>query len=124
VLTQLVQSIVMSVLIGCVFLQVGGRVLRWGDADAGVLGLRVLLRAGPPPASLSLLPPSNTMLCLVCVACCTHAPLHTHTHTQIGTTQSSVVRRQPVLFFCVINQGIFAALVRVGGWLEGECPCS
>jgi hypothetical protein len=30
---------------------------------------------------------------------------------QIGTTQSSVVRRQPVLFFCVINQGIFAALV-------------
>lgn len=31
--------------------------------------------------------------------------------TQIGTTQSSAVRRQPVLFFCVINQGIFAALV-------------
>jgi ATP-binding cassette subfamily G (WHITE) protein 2 len=31
---------------------------------------------------------------------------------QIGTNQSSAVRRQPVLFFCVINQGIFAALVR------------
>jgi hypothetical protein len=30
---------------------------------------------------------------------------------QIGTTQSSVVRRQPVLFFCVINQ--------VGGWGPG-----
>jgi hypothetical protein len=30
---------------------------------------------------------------------------------QIGTTQSSVVRRQPVLFFCVINQ--------VGGWVGG-----
>ncbi|KAI9144775.1 P-loop containing nucleoside triphosphate hydrolase protein [Paraphysoderma sedebokerense] len=29
---------------------------------------------------------------------------------QIGDTQSSTVRRQPVLFFCVINQGMFAAL--------------
>jgi hypothetical protein len=33
----------------------------------------------------------------------------------IGTTQASVVRRQPVLFFCVINQGVFAALVSAQG---------
>eukprot|EP01012_Entosiphon_sulcatum_P063485 TRINITY_DN90_c0_g1_i1.p1 TRINITY_DN90_c0_g1~~TRINITY_DN90_c0_g1_i1.p1 ORF type:complete len:634 (-),score=168.02 TRINITY_DN90_c0_g1_i1:856-2757(-) len=29
---------------------------------------------------------------------------------KIGTSQSSTVRRQPVLFFCVINQGVFGAL--------------
>jgi hypothetical protein len=34
---------------------------------------------------------------------------------QIGTSQASAVRRQPVLFFCVINQGIFAALVSQRG---------
>jgi hypothetical protein len=32
---------------------------------------------------------------------------------QIGTSQSSTTRRQPVLFFCVINQGIFSALVTI-----------
>ena len=30
---------------------------------------------------------------------------------QIGTDQASVRKRMPVLFFCVINQGIFAALL-------------
>lgn len=30
---------------------------------------------------------------------------------QIGNTQTSVTRRQPVLFFCVINQGVFGALI-------------
>eukprot|EP01012_Entosiphon_sulcatum_P063488 TRINITY_DN90_c0_g2_i1.p1 TRINITY_DN90_c0_g2~~TRINITY_DN90_c0_g2_i1.p1 ORF type:complete len:610 (-),score=93.72 TRINITY_DN90_c0_g2_i1:132-1961(-) len=29
---------------------------------------------------------------------------------KIGTSQTSTVRRQPVLFFCVINQGVFGAL--------------
>ncbi|KIY98214.1 hypothetical protein MNEG_9748 [Monoraphidium neglectum] len=29
---------------------------------------------------------------------------------QIGTNQTSTTRRQPVLFFCVINQGMFGAL--------------
>jgi ATP-binding cassette subfamily G (WHITE) protein 2 len=35
---------------------------------------------------------------------------------QIGTTQSSVVRRQPVLFFCVINQGVFGALMLINSF--------
>jgi len=35
---------------------------------------------------------------------------------QIGTTQRSTVRRQPVLFFCVINQGIFAALIVINSF--------
>jgi len=30
---------------------------------------------------------------------------------QIGQTQSSTTRRQPVLFFCVVNQGVFGALI-------------
>ncbi|CAF0962951.1 unnamed protein product [Didymodactylos carnosus] len=29
---------------------------------------------------------------------------------QIGTGQKSIIRRQPVLFFCAVNQGIFGAL--------------
>lgn len=29
----------------------------------------------------------------------------------IGTSQALIVRRQPVLFFCIINAGVFAALV-------------
>lgn len=37
----------------------------------------------------------------------------------IGTSQASVVRRQPVLFFCVINQGVFAALVSTPGRMCG-----
>ncbi|KAJ3095315.1 hypothetical protein HDU97_007044 [Phlyctochytrium planicorne] len=35
---------------------------------------------------------------------------------QIGNTQSSIVRRQPVLFFCVINQGIFGALTMINSF--------
>jgi len=35
---------------------------------------------------------------------------------QIGTGQSSTIRRQPVLFFCVINQGIFAALMLINSF--------
>ena len=29
---------------------------------------------------------------------------------QIGTSQTSIVRREPVLFFSILNQGVFAAL--------------
>lgn len=32
---------------------------------------------------------------------------------EIGTDQTSTTKRQPVLFFCVINQGIFGALLAV-----------
>lgn len=35
---------------------------------------------------------------------------------QIGTTQSSTVRRQPLLFFCVINQGIFGSMVVINSF--------
>jgi ATP-binding cassette subfamily G (WHITE) protein 2 len=35
---------------------------------------------------------------------------------QIGTSQTSVVRRLPLLFFCVINQGIFGALLAVNSF--------
>ena len=35
---------------------------------------------------------------------------------QIGNTQKSTVRRQPVLFFCVINQGIFGALMVINSF--------
>ncbi|KAG2438719.1 hypothetical protein HXX76_005264 [Chlamydomonas incerta] len=35
---------------------------------------------------------------------------------QIGTDQKSVVRRQPVLFFCVINQGMFGALIVINSF--------
>jgi ATP-binding cassette subfamily G (WHITE) protein 2 len=35
---------------------------------------------------------------------------------QIGDSQSSIVRRQPVLFFCVINQGIFSALTLINSF--------
>jgi hypothetical protein len=35
---------------------------------------------------------------------------------QIGHTQKSTVRRQPVLFFCVINQGIFGALMVINSF--------
>ena len=34
----------------------------------------------------------------------------------IGTSETSVVRRQPVLFFCVINQGIFGALIVINSF--------
>ncbi|CAF1467821.1 unnamed protein product [Adineta steineri] len=35
---------------------------------------------------------------------------------QIGTTQTSTVRRQPVLFFCAINQGVFGALMVINSF--------
>lgn len=35
---------------------------------------------------------------------------------QIGNTQKSTVRRQPVLFFCVVNQGIFGALMVINSF--------
>ncbi|KAG0604531.1 hypothetical protein M758_10G178300 [Ceratodon purpureus] len=35
---------------------------------------------------------------------------------QIGDTQKSTVRRQPVLFFCVINQGVFGALTVINSF--------
>lgn len=35
---------------------------------------------------------------------------------QIGTDQASQVRRQPVLFFCVINQGMFGALIVINSF--------
>jgi hypothetical protein len=35
---------------------------------------------------------------------------------QIGHAQKSVVRRQPVLFFCVVNQGIFGALMVINSF--------
>jgi len=35
---------------------------------------------------------------------------------QIGNTQASIVRRQPVLFFCVVNQGIFGALMVINSF--------
>ncbi len=35
---------------------------------------------------------------------------------QIGTTQSSIIRRSPALFFCVINQGVFGALMVINSF--------
>ncbi len=35
---------------------------------------------------------------------------------KIGTDETSTVRRQPVLFFCVINQGIFGALLVINSF--------
>ena len=35
---------------------------------------------------------------------------------QIGNGQKSTVRRQPVLFFCVINQGVFGALTVINSF--------
>lgn len=35
---------------------------------------------------------------------------------QIGDTQTSTTRRQPVLFFCVINQGMFGALQMINSF--------
>ena len=35
---------------------------------------------------------------------------------QIGTSQSSTIRRQPVLFFCVVNQGIFGAMMLINSF--------
>jgi ATP-binding cassette subfamily G (WHITE) protein 2 len=35
---------------------------------------------------------------------------------QIGKTQTSIVRREPVIFFCVINQGVFGALTVINSF--------
>ena len=35
---------------------------------------------------------------------------------RIGNTQSSVVRREPALFFCAVNQGIFGALMVINSF--------
>jgi ATP-binding cassette subfamily G (WHITE) protein 2 len=34
----------------------------------------------------------------------------------IGNTQKSIVRREPVLFFCAVNQGIFGALMVINSF--------
>jgi hypothetical protein len=34
----------------------------------------------------------------------------------IGNTQKSIVRREPVIFFCVVNQGIFGALMVINSF--------
>lgn len=35
---------------------------------------------------------------------------------RIGQTQSSIVRREPVIFFCIINQGVFGALMVINSF--------
>jgi len=35
---------------------------------------------------------------------------------KIGNTQKSIVRREPVLFFCAINQGVFGALTVINSF--------
>lgn len=35
---------------------------------------------------------------------------------RIGHTQTSIVRREPVLFFCAINQGVFGALTVINSF--------
>jgi heme A synthase len=35
---------------------------------------------------------------------------------KIGDTQKSIVRREPVLFFCAINQGVFGALTVINSF--------
>ncbi len=34
----------------------------------------------------------------------------------IGNTQSSIIRREPVLFFCAVNQGVFGALMVINSF--------
>ena len=34
----------------------------------------------------------------------------------IGRTQTSIIRREPVIFFCVINQGVFGALTVINSF--------
>jgi ATP-binding cassette subfamily G (WHITE) protein 2 len=34
----------------------------------------------------------------------------------IGNTQKSIIRREPVLFFCAVNQGIFGALMVINSF--------
>ena len=35
---------------------------------------------------------------------------------RIGQTQTSIVRREPVIFFCIINQGVFGALMVINSF--------
>lgn len=35
---------------------------------------------------------------------------------QIGHSQKSIVRREPVIFFCIINQGVFGALTVINSF--------
>jgi ATP-binding cassette subfamily G (WHITE) protein 2 len=35
---------------------------------------------------------------------------------KIGDTQTSIVRREPVIFFCIINQGVFGALTVINAF--------
>jgi ATP-binding cassette subfamily G (WHITE) protein 2 len=35
---------------------------------------------------------------------------------KIGNTQKSIVRREPVIFFCAINQGVFGALTVINSF--------
>ena len=35
---------------------------------------------------------------------------------KIGNTQKSIVRREPVLFFCAVNQGVFGALMVINSF--------
>jgi ATP-binding cassette subfamily G (WHITE) protein 2 len=35
---------------------------------------------------------------------------------KIGTTQKSIVRREPALFFCAVNQGVFGALMVINSF--------
>ena len=37
-------------------------------------------------------------------------------YLKIGTAQTSVVRREPSLFFCAVNQGIFGALMVINSF--------
>lgn len=37
-------------------------------------------------------------------------------YLRIGTTQTSIVRREPSLFFCAVNQGIFGALMVINSF--------
>ena len=34
----------------------------------------------------------------------------------IGNSQGSILRRQPVIFFCIINQGVFGALTVINSF--------
>jgi hypothetical protein len=34
----------------------------------------------------------------------------------IGNTQRSIVRREPALFFCAVNQGVFGALMVINSF--------
>ena len=37
-------------------------------------------------------------------------------YLKIGNTQKSIVRREPALFFCAVNQGVFGALMVINSF--------